>query len=49
MADGYASLSQAEIEAIVEPDSVGNDIGWESMAFIYSWTDFGNFGPSSWQ
>jgi hypothetical protein len=24
----------AEIEAIVEPDGVGNDVRWESMAFI---------------
>ena len=24
----------AEIESIVEPDSVGDDVRWESMAFI---------------
>jgi hypothetical protein len=24
----------AEIEAIVEPDGVGNDVRWESVAFI---------------
>jgi hypothetical protein len=24
----------AEVESIVEPNGVGNDIGWESMTFI---------------
>jgi hypothetical protein len=40
-ADSDASLGKeifdiavAQIEKIVEPDSVGKDIGWESMAFI---------------
>ena len=40
-ADSDASLSQkvfnitvAEIEAIVEPDSVTDDVGWESVALI---------------
>ncbi len=40
-ADGDASFSQevfdisvAEIEAIVEPDCVGDDVGWESVAFV---------------
>jgi hypothetical protein len=42
-ADSDASLSKeifdiavAQIEAIVEPDGVGNDIGWESM--VMRWT-----------
>ena len=40
-ADGDATFSQeifnismTEIEAIVEPSGVGNDIGWESVTFI---------------
>lgn len=39
--DNNASLSQeifnipvAEIEAVVEPDGVANDIGWESVSFV---------------
>ena len=32
VADAVASM--AEIEAVVEPDSVRNDIWWESAAFI---------------
>jgi hypothetical protein len=42
-ADSDASFSEqifdipaAEIETVVEPDSVGNDIGWESVAFVSS-------------
>jgi len=41
VADDDSSLGQevldvsvTEIEAIVEPDSVGNDIWWESVAFV---------------
>ena len=41
MADGYASLSQkifyiavAEIETVVEPDGIGNNVRWESVAFV---------------
>ena len=40
-ADGDASLSEqildismAEIESVVEPNGVGNDIGWESVALV---------------
>jgi len=28
-------ISMAEIEAVLKPDSIGNDVGWESMAFVY--------------
>ena len=28
------NISVAEIESIVEPDGVGNDTGWESVAFV---------------
>ena len=27
-------ITVAQIEALVEPDSVGNYIGWESVAFV---------------
>ena len=40
-ADGDASFGEevfdipmAEVEAIVEPDGIGNDVGWESVSFI---------------
>ena len=43
MAHGYASLGEqvfyiamTEVEAIVEPDGIGNDIGWESVALVDS-------------
>ena len=28
-------VSVTQVKAIVEPDGVGNDIRWESVAFIY--------------
>lgn len=28
------NITMAEIEAIVEPDGVGNDVGWESVTPI---------------
>ena len=31
---GRAVAAVAEIEAIVEPDGVADDIWWESMAFV---------------
>ena len=40
-ANSYASFSEqvldiqvAQVKAIVQPDGVGNDIGWESVAFV---------------
>ncbi|MFT6368019.1 MAG: hypothetical protein ACJARI_003479 [Bacteroidia bacterium] len=27
-------ITMAQIESIVEPDCIGNDIGWESAAFV---------------
>ena len=30
------NVSVAQVEAIVEPDSIGNDIWWESVSFIDS-------------
>ena len=28
------SISVAQVEAVVEPDCVGNDVRWESVAFV---------------
>jgi hypothetical protein len=28
------NIAETEIEAIVEPDGVGNDAGWKAIAFI---------------
>ena len=56
-ADGDASFSQkifdisvAEIEAIVEPDSVGDDI-WQGIGGVcrYSSADSTQIGELSWQ
>jgi hypothetical protein len=47
-------ISVAEIEAIIEPDSVGNDIWWGRLAGIgaayrYSSTDSTRYGLLTWQ
>ena len=28
------NIAMAEIESVVEPDCVGNNVGWESVAFV---------------
>ena len=61
MADSNASLNQdifdipmAQIESIIEPDGVGDDIGWGRLAVIggvciYPWTDFISYSQLTWQ
>lgn len=29
------AVAEVEVEAIVEPDCVTDDVGWESVAFVY--------------
>jgi hypothetical protein len=41
IADSYTALSKqifdiavAEVESVIQPDSVADDIGWESVSFV---------------